>query len=112
MGVFAETRGGAMPQQDRCKNVQQSEIWRDIVKNESRAMQKWETDFGPDEARFGIGGSRPSTGASRSSRGFTTARSEMSHLDDAKLTKAERKAQLLRMKAQVVESIVEAERAL
>merc|ERR1711865_486711 len=102
----------AMPT-ERHMRTQQSEIWRDVVKQENKNAAMWERNYGPGEDRFrpDTSASRPATGASRPSTGASGG-SYQSTVSSAKPTKAEKKAKLLEMKASVMASLNEVEYAL
>merc|ERR1711934_1075627 len=86
-----------------------SEIWRERVKAETRGVDAWEQRYGPAESRFtAYEEAPPPTG--RSSQ--HSARSQVSGIGSSQtMSKREKKEALLEMKAKIIGSLVEIEKA-
>merc|ERR1712195_28438 len=89
----------------RAMDTAQSEIWRDVIKQENKNADMWDRNYGPNEDRFRPDTGRPATGASKASWA-QSAKSEK------KESRAEKKAKLLAMKATVMASLNDVETAL
>merc|ERR1712195_49674 len=100
----------------RAMDTAQSEIWRDVVKQENKNADMWDRNYGPNEDRFRPDTGRPATGASKASSRPATGASNASWAQSAKSEKkesrAEKKAKLLAMKATVMASLNDVETAL
>ena len=94
----------------RAMDTAQSEIWRDVVKQENKSARPiatsarhttwcrrnadmWDRNYGPNEDRFRPDTGRPATGASKASSRPATGASNASWAQSAKSEKKESRAE-------------------